>query len=49
MAQYYGIDLSTPGLLERRSWRWLSVRILGLVDIDSRLKAALYPSTGGGS
>ena len=27
----YGIDLSEPGLLDRRSARWLRVRISGLL------------------
>ena len=26
----YGIDLSTPGLLASRTWRWLTVRLAGL-------------------
>jgi hypothetical protein len=28
-------------LLRRRTWRWLQVRILGLLDVDSRLARAL--------
>jgi hypothetical protein len=43
MQQRYGIDLAQPGLLERRSWRWLKVRIVGLLDVDSRLSLAVFP------
>ncbi len=43
MQQYYGIDLGVPGLLERRSWRWLRARIVGLLSVDSRLHAASFP------
>lgn len=43
MQEHYGIDLGEPGLLERRSARWLRVRIIGLFGIDSRLRYALYP------
>lgn len=31
MQEHYGIDLAEPGLLERRSARWLKVRISGLL------------------
>ena len=41
MAERYHLDLSEPGLLEQRSWRWLRVRILGLLPVDSRLHMAL--------
>jgi len=43
MQERYGIDLGEPGLLERRSGRWLEVRIRALVHTDSRLHYALYP------
>lgn len=26
----YGVDLSQPGLLRSRSWRWFTVRLAGL-------------------
>ena len=43
MQQFYGIDLGESGLLDDRSWRWLRVRIAGLVSVgESRLHAALY-------
>jgi len=28
----YGIDVGDPVLMSSRSWRWLRVRILGLLD-----------------
>ena len=43
MAERYHIDLSVPGLLRQRSGRWLGVRILGLLSVDSRLNHALFP------
>jgi len=52
MHEHYGIDLSEPGLLDRRSGRWLAARLSGLLDmggfVESRLHAALYPSQDGG-
>jgi hypothetical protein len=39
----YGIDLAEPGLLRCRSWRWLRVRVLGLLDADTRIARALTP------
>jgi len=43
MHERYHIDLSEPGLLDNRSGRWLSVRILGLLSVDSRLNRVLFP------
>lgn len=43
MNERYHVDLSEPGLLERRSGRWLRVRILGLLSVESRLREALTP------
>ncbi|WP_330261786.1 hypothetical protein [Streptomyces sp. NBC_00539] len=40
----YGLDLSTPGLLQTRSWRWLRVRVLGLLSTETRLARLLNPS-----
>lgn len=37
----YGIDIDDRWMLRRKSWRWLETRILGLLDIDSRLSRAL--------
>ncbi|GAB3598636.1 hypothetical protein GCM10027586_00760 [Kineococcus gypseus] len=37
-----GIDLA-DGCLDTRSWRWLTVRIAGLLDADTRLARALDP------
>jgi hypothetical protein len=49
MNEHYGIDLSRPGLLDARSGRWLRVRIVGLLSVDSRLHRVLYPAkTDGG-
>lgn len=39
----YGLDIGAPGLLDARSWRWLRVRILGLLSADSRLNRLLTP------
>ena len=43
MHERYHIDLSEPGLLKRHSKRWLEVRILGLLGVESRLHFALFP------
>jgi hypothetical protein len=40
--QFYGIDLEQPGLLRARTWRWLRVRIIGLLaEPKTRLFRAL--------
>lgn len=40
----YGIDLDDRELLRARSWRWLKVRIVGLLDMpESRLRRMLRP------
>lgn len=39
----YGIDLEEPGLMGRRTWRWLRIRILGLLSTESRLHREKYP------
>ncbi|MFE7017554.1 hypothetical protein ACFVAQ_45045 [Streptomyces sp. NPDC057651] len=41
--EVYGIDVGAPGLLAERSWRWLRVRILGLLSAESRLARRLTP------
>ncbi|WP_236067591.1 hypothetical protein [Streptomyces brasiliscabiei] len=38
----YGIDADS-GILRQRSWRWLQVRILGLLSTESRLHAHFAP------
>jgi hypothetical protein len=43
MQERYHIDLSEPGMLDVRSARWLRVRILGLLSVESRLRYALFP------
>lgn len=39
----YGIDLGERDLLRARSWRWLRVRILGLLAADTRIARAFAP------
>lgn len=47
MHQVYGIDLDDRRLLKARTWRWLRVRILGLVDdSETRLFRILNPPRG---
>ena len=44
MHQVYGIDLGDRGLLRARTWRWLKVRIAGLLDDPgTRLFTTLFP------
>jgi hypothetical protein len=39
----YGVDMEDHALLERRTWRWLRVRVLGLLRADTRIVRALTP------
>ncbi len=39
----YGVDVEDRALMRSRSWRWLETRILGLLDVRSRLAMALQP------
>ncbi|MBK6015152.1 hypothetical protein [Streptomyces sp. MBT53] len=41
--EVYGIDADAPGLLDERSWRWLRVRIFGLLSADSRIQRLFNP------
>ncbi|MFI0739347.1 hypothetical protein ACH4PU_14845 [Streptomyces sp. NPDC021100] len=41
--EHYGIDLGDDRLLRSRSWRWLRLRILGLLSTESRLARVLLP------
>ncbi|MGW0134823.1 hypothetical protein [Streptomyces sp. NPDC003299] len=41
--EVYGLDVEAPGLLDTRSWRWLRLRILGLLSADSRINRLLNP------
>ncbi|MEU1674095.1 hypothetical protein ABZ752_19005 [Streptomyces roseifaciens] len=41
--EVYGIDVGAPDFLRSRSWRWLRVRVLGLLSADSRLARVLTP------
>lgn len=45
MHEHYGIDLSEPGLLQSRDWRWFKVRLDGLLHIESRLATAALPKS----
>ncbi|MGI5196585.1 hypothetical protein ACQEVY_23535 [Streptomyces sp. CA-288835] len=40
--QVYGIDADS-GILRQRSWRWLRIRIFGLLSTESRLHAHFAP------
>lgn len=42
--QTYGIDLGEPGLLQRRTWRWMTLRALGLLSVESRVQRVLNPT-----
>lgn len=39
----YGVDVEDRALMRARSWRWLRVRIQGLLAADTRLQRALSP------
>ncbi|WP_036377576.1 hypothetical protein [Micromonospora sp. ATCC 39149] len=39
----YGVDVEDRALMRARSWRWLEVRITGLLSADTRLHRALAP------
>ncbi|MFF4118960.1 hypothetical protein ACFY0P_36705 [Streptomyces sp. NPDC001714] len=41
--EVYGLDVGAPGLLDNRSWRWLRVRIFGLLSADSRINRLFNP------
>lgn len=41
--EVYGIDVGEPGLLDSRSWRWLRLRVLGLLSADSRINRLINP------
>lgn len=41
--EVYGIDIGTPGILRSRSWRWLRLRILGLLSAESRTSRHFAP------
>ncbi|TBO59029.1 hypothetical protein EYS09_14270 [Streptomyces kasugaensis] len=52
--EIYGIDLGDPAVLRARSWRWLRVRVLGLLSAESRLARVLTtppdaPASPGGT
>jgi hypothetical protein len=38
----YGIDVES-GILRDRTWRWLQLRILGLLSTESRLQRHFNP------
>ncbi|MGW3072373.1 hypothetical protein [Kitasatospora sp. NPDC001132] len=37
------MDIGAPGLLRERSWRWLQVRLLGLLSTKSRIQRHFFP------
>jgi hypothetical protein len=39
----YGIDVGDRALLRARSWRWLRVRILGLLSTECRIQRHFAP------
>lgn len=41
MHERYGIDVSDRDLLRHHRARWLRVRILGLLEVESRVKVKL--------
>lgn len=43
MHSEYGVDLGDRALLRARTWRWLRVRIVGLLSADTRLARAFTP------
>lgn len=38
------IDLSEPGLLDKRPARWLQLRIRTLLSMESRLREDFFPT-----
>jgi hypothetical protein len=38
-----GIDIGDRALMASRSWRWLRVRVIGLLSADTRLSRSLQP------
>lgn len=42
--QVYGLDLSTPGLLQSRTWRWMTARMVGLLSTEGRIQRVLNPT-----
>lgn len=38
----YGIDVES-GILRARTWRWLQIRIVGLLSAESRLARQINP------
>lgn len=44
----YGIDMGDPVVRTQRSWRWLRLRILGLLSTESRISRHFTPPAKGG-
>jgi hypothetical protein len=42
--QVYSIDLGEERLLRRRSWRWMQLRLFGLLSTEGRVQRALNPT-----
>lgn len=43
-AEVYGIDLGEPGLLKRRTWRWVNRLMVGLLSTECRVQRVLNPT-----
>jgi hypothetical protein len=41
--EVYGIDLGEPGILRRRTWRWITLRVVGLLSTECRVQRVLNP------
>lgn len=41
--QVYGLDVGDTALLRARTWRWLRIRIAGLLSTESRVRAHFTP------
>jgi len=44
MHEIYGIDLGDRSLLQSRTWRWLFVRLVGLLSTECRIQRVLNPT-----
>lgn len=44
MQEVYGIDLGDAEMLRARTWRWLFVRMVGLLSTECRVQRVLNPT-----
>jgi len=42
--EVYGIDLGDREMLRARTWRWLRVRLVGLLSTECRVQRVLNPT-----